>query len=71
MTDHRDFVLHKDTGGPTLNIKTDELHAFMGDIDWEGTDDGITIWLHVKPGDTIRLHEDGAVRVIPAAKEKK
>lgn len=74
---HKDFVLHEDTGEPDSNAKTDELHAFLQPLcgphtphDFDGSNEGLQIWLTAKPGDTIRLYEDGAVLIIPQVEKR-
>jgi hypothetical protein len=51
--------------------KTVELHTFMKPLiddghifEWEGSDSGITIVMHVRPDDTIQRSADGWVRVV-------
>jgi hypothetical protein len=68
---HRDFVLHEDDGSNESNAKTTELHAFLYTIcnpdtnhDFDGTNEGLTIYLSAAPGDTIRIFEDGSVLII-------
>jgi hypothetical protein len=52
------LVLFEDTGDES---KINELATFMGDIEWEGSNSGITIRpvIEVNVGDTIVIHELG------------
>ena len=52
------LVLFEDTGD---EAKINELAAFMGELDWEGQNNGICIYpvVEVQVGDTIVITESG------------
>lgn len=58
----RRMVLFEDEGD---DVKITELHKFMEgtDLEWEGDNCGITIWLNPRPGDTIIITDDGFIKV--------
>jgi hypothetical protein len=67
----KSFTLHEDTGEGDSAKKTDELHSFLQPIcnqdskhDFEGSNSGLMIYLHVEVGDTMILRDDGSIRVI-------
>jgi hypothetical protein len=64
------FVLHEDTGD---EAKINELAAFMDDIEWEGSNSGISIYpvIDVRIGDTIVISDYGRDEKLVSVRRKR
>lgn len=55
----REFVLHDGTD----DVMTEALHEFLREHEWDGDNDGISIWLAPRVGDTIVISADGSILI--------
>ena len=68
------LTLHQDADGTRTNEEDDKLNVALGEfmsradiVDWEGANEGISVWLHILPGDVMLVYPDRSLRVVRRA----